>query len=140
MPQQDDVIGVTFSPGMRFSSATAAGKAPNAFWWQWPWICASPGIAFSGSTAFSRSRNSLSRKARAASACAGSPGSSARNSSRSVISEEGSMPMTGEATADSASSVRRASARASSTSPAASRVRPSSSGRVPRAGRAMAGS
>jgi hypothetical protein len=32
MPQQEDVMGFTVTPGMRFNSATAAGKAPKAFW------------------------------------------------------------------------------------------------------------
>ena len=31
MPQQEEAIGVTSSPGMRRSAFTAAGKAPKAF-------------------------------------------------------------------------------------------------------------
>ncbi len=112
-------MGVTFSPGTCVSTAMAAGKAEKAFWWQWPWTCAAGATDFSASAGFSRTRNSPISRARADSASAATPGSRERNSSRRVSRQDGSIPTTGRSKAASAARVRRASARASSTRPAA---------------------
>ena len=112
-------MGATFSPGTWPSTASAGGKAPNAFWWQCPCTCAVVDVSRQAMAGFSASRNSPIKKARAASASLAAPGSNARNSSRKVVMHEGSRPITGASDAESAARVRRASARALSTMPAA---------------------
>ena len=119
MPQQEEAMGTTRSPGMPASSATAGVKAAKAFWWQCPCTCAAAATGFSASFGFSRARNSPISTARPASAAASAPGSRERNSSRRVSRQDGSIPTTGRSKAESAARVRAASARAAPTMPAA---------------------
>ncbi len=137
MPQQVESKVSTVSSGISRRASAAAAAVPNAFWWQWP--CRSavrPGIAASGSAKRPASRslatNSSKSWAWPASAVVAAPGKIAGNSSRSVKRQAGSRPMIGVPAAiagASASSMRRASFFASSTRPAARKVRPQHSGR-----------
>ena len=112
-----DSIGFTVAPSILRRAASAAGKAPKLFWWQRPWTWSdTPGNAIGAAMPCS-ARYSVSSRARSIMRSAAGPGSSEPNSSRSVIRHEGSSPSTGASPA-SASSVRRASARARSTRPA----------------------
>ena len=132
------IEGLDLSSGISRSASTAASTVPNAFWWQWPCNSARParhrrerqleaaGLALGGDELLEQQgawrRAPWPRR----------PGSIAGNSSRRVNRQAGSSPTIGVPAAiagASASSMRRASLRASSTSPAARKVRPQHSGR-----------
>ena len=112
--------GSTSKPGIRRSAASVAAKAPKAFWWQWPCTCAraaATGRSGNGGVAWRGTRRTAARGRR------GRP--CRRRGARAELVAQGQQARGLEADdrqrrrRSAASVAARASARASSTRPAA---------------------
>ena len=118
MPQQDDVIGLTSSPGMRRNAASPSGNAPNALLVAMAMDMRHAGLRLQRQVCACRARNSPNSSARSASARDSAPGSRVVNSSPQR-QQAGRFQPHHEPIPARAASMRFASALARSTIPAA---------------------